>query len=99
MSKIKVYIAGKITGMEATKAYNNFKLAESALKQLGYEVVNPMDLPHDHDKSWESYMKECIVSLTTCDFIYLLPNWRSSKGAQLERLIATQLKIKNINRI
>src|SRR5690554_148008 len=91
----KVYIAGKVTGIEE-EAYVLFNEVEQALIKEGYEAINPMKLPHDHDKSWEAYMKECISILTSCDYIILLPNWKDSKGARLEQAIAYNLKIKEI---
>jgi hypothetical protein len=90
--KKTVYIAGKISGIES-EAIVYFQRAEDMLLKLGYEVVNPMKLPHNHDKSWEAYMKECIKSLVDCDFIYLLENWTYSPGAIIEFNLAYTLKI------
>ena len=90
--KKRVYIAGKISGMEPL-AKTKFQEAENFLLKFGFEVVNPMTLPHDHDKSWEAYMKECIKSLVDCDFIYLLENWTYSPGAIIEFNLAYTLKI------
>ena len=92
---MKVYISGKITGIE-TEAFELFAKAETQLRELGYEPINPMTLIHEHDKSWHSYMKVCIKALCDCDAIYLLPNWGESKGANLEKEIASNLGLKNI---
>ncbi len=87
---IKTYIAGKITGLDNYKAL--FDAAKIELKKLGpYEPVSPIELPHNHDKIWESYMKECIVALMGCRAIYLLKNFRESKGAMIEFQLATDL--------
>ena len=91
----KVYIAGKITGIEK-EAYSLFVEAELKLMKRGYEVINPMKLQHNHDKTWASYMKECITELISCDLIYPLPNWSESHGATLEMNIAKELNIKII---
>lgn len=96
MKNTKVYILGKITGLDYKVAYGNFEMVEKALKAKGFAVVNPMKLPHNHDKSWESYMKECIPQLVQCDLVYKLDNWQQSKGARLEQAIAYNLKIKEI---
>jgi hypothetical protein len=93
--KKKAYISGKITSIEA-RAVVLFEQAEKELIEMGYEPVNPMKLNHQHDLSWESYMKEDIKALCDCDFIYLLRNYSDSKGALLELAIATELKIKVI---
>ena len=56
------------------------------------KIINPMKLDHSqHDKSWEAYMKVCIIARCQCDMIAMLPNWQDSKGANVELEIATQL--------
>lgn len=92
----KVYIAGAITG-KIEAAVLEFKTAENALLLLGYEVINPMELPHQHAGEWSDYMRECIIELCKCDFIFLLPGWGSSAGAVLENQLAKKLNIKNLN--
>lgn len=88
----KIYISGKITGMEE-EAYALFEKAESDIKKLMWEPVNPMKLKHDHDKSWQSYMRECVKALCDCHCIYMLNNYRDSPGALIELEIAIQLGI------
>ena len=92
---MKIYISGKITGIEK-EAIAIFEKAEKELLVAGYEVVNPMKLNHDHDKSWASYMKVCIKALCDCDAIYLLHNWQDSDGANIEFGIALKLRLKII---
>lgn len=91
----KVYIAGKITGMEE-KAFELFGEAEKILTEQGFEVVNPMKLPHDHDKSWESYMRETLIAMLGCDTMFMLSNYYKSKGALLEHSLAKDLKMQII---
>jgi Asp-tRNA(Asn)/Glu-tRNA(Gln) amidotransferase A subunit family amidase len=80
----KIYISGKISGIEDT-APQLFQEAEDMLLAAGYEVVNPMKLPHNHDKSWGAYMKEDIEAIRdNCTHIYMLKNWRESRGARIE---------------
>ena len=90
-----IYISGPITGIEAT-APQLFKEAEDFLKAKGYEVVNPMTINHDHDKSWVSYMKTDIIALMGCDGIFMLDNWEESKGACIEYYLAIKLGYKVI---
>ena len=87
---MKIYIRGKITGIEET-APQLFKAAEEFLKAKGYEVVNPMTINHDHDKSWLNYMKTDIIALMECDAIFMLENWEESKGALIENFNAIAL--------
>lgn len=89
---MKIYIAGKITGLEYETAYNNFEFAEVHLEHLGHEPVNPMKkVSEQAGLSWTDYMKEDIPLLLACDAIYLLRGWQLSKGARLERHIALEL--------
>jgi hypothetical protein len=95
MIKTKIYIAGKISGKESIAA-EEFQLAESYLILQGFEPINPMKLPHNHNKEWASYMKECLKSLMDCDEIYMLSGWENSIGATIEHHIAKALKMKFI---
>jgi hypothetical protein len=91
MSK-KIYISGKISGIEL-EAEKLFEKAENELKHKGFEPVNPMKLNHQHNKSWNSYMKEDIKALCDCDSIYMMSNWTDSKGAIIEHNLSIQLGI------
>lgn len=92
---MKIYISGKITGIE-NEAEKLFQIAEDHCLEIGYEVVNPLKLNHNHDKSWEAFMREDVKALCDCDHMYLLKNWADSKGATIEKQIAEYLKIKII---
>jgi hypothetical protein len=97
-----IYISGQISGLPEAEALSNFAKAKSYLEgryqfNPNIKIISPMhDIKHEHDKSWESYMKEDIHVLLRCDTIALLPNWRNSKGAKLEYLIARSLNFKII---
>jgi len=91
----RIYIAGKISNIEA-EAGIIFDLAERILsgKHPEADIINPMRLPHDHDRTHEAYMKECLEALAECGTIYLLPNWKDSKGACMEVEFAIRHNIK-----
>lgn len=91
----KIYISGKITGIEK-EAPAIFEKAEKELQAQGFETVNPMKLPHNHDKTYKSYMRECVKALCDCDSIYMLTNWKNSDGAKTEFDVAGKLWIKII---
>lgn len=97
MKNKTIYIAGPITGHDLKERFEAFEIVENKYKALGFNVVNPMKLKHDHDKSWESYMRECIEALIKCDAIYLMQGWELSDGARLEFTIASKLKMQIID--
>jgi hypothetical protein len=101
---MKIYIAGPMSGVEDF----NFPLffeTEKALKELGYEVVNPAHndgenleealamagTPDKPNNSWGYYMRRDLPNVLDVDAICVLPNWRKSKGASLEVHVAEAL--------
>ena len=88
----KIYISGKISGIEK-QARKLFAEAENELKAKGFEPVNPMIISHNHDKNWRSFIKEDVKALCGCDAIFMLNNWRDSKGATIELSIANYLEL------
>lgn len=87
---MKVYISGKIGGLP-DRNIPKFEHAEQMLRNAGYEPVNPHKLKHDHGGSWEEYMRVDIKELVDCHAIYLLDDWRESKGAKVELALAIVL--------
>lgn len=89
--QMKVYISGKITGMDLNEAEAMFLEAEVKLRKLGFIPVNPLNNNIPIWSTWREHMRKDIQMLMSCDAIYSLPNWEESKGAILERHIAEQL--------
>jgi hypothetical protein len=89
----KIYLSGKITGLPYEEALKKFSLAENIAKTMALEVINPMTIEHNHDLSWESYMKQDLKALLDCDSIYMLNNWTDSKGAIIEHKLASDLNL------
>jgi hypothetical protein len=92
---MKIYISGSITNNE--NYIKQFGDAEFNLIQQGHEVVNPVNLSHDHNKSWSAYMKEDIKAMMDCDAIYMLKGWHHSRGAVIEKNLAYVVGMKVIN--
>jgi hypothetical protein len=66
-----------------------FNAAEIVWKNMGWEVTNPATLDDgETDKEWSYYMKRDLPELLKCDAIALLKGWGSSKGANLELMVA-----------
>lgn len=95
---MKIYISGKISGIELNEARSKFAAAEKDLISAGYEAVNPMKISEYHpDKKWHEYMIEDIKALFECDGLLLLPCWNESKGARIEKAIADEIGLKIFN--
>ena len=88
---MKVYISGQITGLPFDQVEENFFNAQNRLEEKGFKVVNPLNNGLSPDDKWEHHMKEDIKLMMECDTIYLLKNWKDSKGAKIERDIAVAL--------
>jgi len=76
---MKIYIAGKITGDPNYKA--KFRRAEKALSK-NHTVMNPAILPDGF--THEEYLKICFAMIDVCDWVFMLTDWRESKGATAE---------------
>jgi hypothetical protein len=55
------------------------------------KVINPMKLEHKENADWEDYMEKDISELLRCQGIYMLNNWKNSRGARIEYAIALEL--------
>jgi len=93
---MKIYISGAITNNPNAKA--QFEKAKQTLLELnkGYQPISPMDLPHEHSKTWNAFMREDIKAMMYCKGIYLLDGWKESKGARIEKELACALDFKII---
>lgn len=87
---MKVYIAGKVSGLPVGETFIKFAQAEWWLKAGGHEVVNPLRLC-SAGWDWAKCMRVCITELVKCDAICLLKDWGDSPGAVTEYYIASRL--------
>lgn len=87
-----VYISGKITGNKNYEA--EFNEAEIKLSKMGFKVFNPASIKEDW--TYEQYMKCDLKHLLECEWIYFLPNWGTSRGARIERIVAEAVGIKGL---
>lgn len=89
---MKIYIAGPMTGRPELN-FPAFFAAAKAFRSLGHEVANPAEINPNPKTPWIQCMRRDITQLVTCDQIYLLGGWDTSKGATLEYLIAFHLNL------
>lgn len=92
MGAKKIYISGKITGLDIKVAEALFEDMENKLSAAGHIPINPCKvLPYHPDHTWKTYMIEDIKALFECDAILMMENFSDSKGARMERAIAEHL--------
>lgn len=82
---MKVYVAGKISGLDRKSAGEKFASTAEKLKADGHEVFVPTVLPDYPNVPHEDYMHVCYAIIDICDAVYMLKDWQDSKGARLER--------------
>lgn len=85
-----IYIAGPMSGLPELN-HPAFNAAAQELRDIGFDVVNPVDICKDKSAKWSDCMRADIAALVECDSIVLLPGWENSRGAQLELSIAKAL--------
>lgn len=95
--KKKVYIAGKVTGLNPDIVSSKFQNAEIQVELLGFEAVNPIKVVNNITEPWESAMKICVKAMLECDAVVILPCWSLSTGARIERQLAAALGIPIFN--
>lgn len=90
---MRIYISGKISFLPFDEVQNKFKTAQEKLEQLGFEVVNPLKNGLTVNDSWEEHIKLDILTLSSCDAIYMLRDWSLSRGALIEHDFADKNKL------
>lgn len=88
--KQKVFISGRVSGLKPETVRKNFARVEKKYKAIGYEVVNPIKLC-DKEWSWFRCMVVCLWNLAKCDYVYMIPNYKKSRGARIEHCFARTL--------
>lgn len=86
MNRNGIYISGAVTGAEGYET--RFAKAESIIRESFPEkpVFNPAAFikGYPNRMAYETCMEICINALSYCDTIYMLSDWKSSKGANRE---------------
>jgi hypothetical protein len=87
----KLYVSGPMTGLVDLNR-PAFSKAAKALRKKGYRVVNPPELDkNEPQRSWEGCLRRDIKHLMECQAVATLPQWKKSRGANLEIYIARAL--------
>ena len=87
---MKIYISGKIAGLPESEYTENFSAVEEYLTKKGFQTINPVTLIGTVQGAipWTLSQREIMdIDLTVlayCDAIYLMKNWKESRGAREE---------------
>lgn len=81
---MKVYISGRITGLDYNAVKGRFQLAEEFLTSLSLEPINPLKNGLSRSDAWIDHMCNDIKMLHECSAIYMLDGWMDSVGATIE---------------
>ena len=81
---MKVYIAGKVTGLNKAEIFRKFYGSGNQLKKQGHTVMSPAVLVLNEGFEHSEYMHICFAMIDVCDAVYLQKDWQNSKGAQQE---------------
>ena len=81
MKTKRIYISGKMTGLEAHEIAQNFKDAKKQLCRPDVIPISPTGIDYGDKLAWAEYMRLDEVLIQICDAIYMLSNWQDSPGA------------------
>jgi hypothetical protein len=95
---VKLYLAGPMTGRSRFN-FDAFDHVARILRSQGFEVISPADLDRaegvDPDRPESALgldlsetMRKDLHYVLDCDGIVMLPGWKQSNGARLERTVA-----------
>ena len=90
----KIYLSGPMTGI---KDLNRplFNREAAKLRRAGYVVINPPELDDfEPEPTWETCLRRDLrILVDQCDRVATLPNWKKSRGANLEIHVARALSM------
>lgn len=82
---MKIYISGKIGDIsdpaDEQAAIEKFASAQNLLESLGLEVENPLNNGLPHNAPWIRHLGRDLEILDGCDGIFMLRDWKMSRGA------------------
>jgi hypothetical protein len=86
----RMYISGKISGLEREEVERKFAEAEKELRESGWTPVSPLKNGVRWGEKWERHMAVDILMMLECEGVFFQADWKESAGARLERCIAEE---------
>ena len=82
-----VYLSGPMTGLPD---YNRPAFIREARIQAGHgrTVLSPASIIGLDSWEWADWMREALKLQLEADVVHMLPGWRKSRGARIERRLA-----------
>lgn len=92
MTKKKVYISSKMTGLKDFN-YPAFYKKAVELRNMGFEVLNPAEIGDKYGKAMpvSFYRHKNLAMLLQADILFVFGDVSESKGVEFEKLIAREL--------
>ena len=94
-----IYVSGKYTADKVDKVNRNIRIARDIgikLWEKGYAVITPHCNTNHFESTeltYEDIMLGDIELIRRCDCVYMVYNWKKSKGAIRERDLAIKLNL------
>lgn len=87
---MKHYLCGPMSGYPDFNR-TQFVACAQQLREIGYDIVNPIEFDEEPGMPWSDYLRKDIRALMDCGGVITLPGWQESRGASLEIHIAHAL--------
>ena len=91
---MKIFISGRISGINKKIAEGLFEQAEKFLADQGHTPINPMRMATIEGDSDDDNAVARIRHLFSCEAIFMLPNWGQCREARIQYQIAREMALK-----
>ena len=81
---MKVYICGKLSGLDFEEVKKRFLEAEEFLESLGIQAVSPFDNGLSVKDDWIKHLCKDLELLHECNYIYMMEGWQDCVRACVE---------------